>query len=425
MSAIPESLEALRVPVDNLNHYGKNPRSGDVSAIAESLKVNGQYRPVVVNSRTNEVLAGNHTLKAARMLGWSEIAATFVDADEDQAARIVLVDNRSNDLATYDDRALADLLESLDGDLSGTGFSNGDLAEMLAGLTDDPAELTGRDEAPQLPEESISKLGDVWRLGPHVVLCGDSTDAASVLLMLDGVAPDCVWTDPPYGVSYVGKTQDALTIQNDKATDLSALLAGAFATVVAVCRKGAPVYVAHADTERIAFETAMLEAGLLVRQNLIWVKNTIVLGHSDYHYKHEPILEAETPDDHSPLLYGFTPAGEGRLGRGGPRWYGDNKQSTVIDVPKPPRNADHPTMKPVELIQKMLSNSLQPGGLVLDLFGGSGSTLIAAHHEKSRAALVELDPRYVDVICRRYQEHTGTMPILESTGEPQDFTSGN
>ena len=424
---IPESLAPMAVAIADLRPYGANPRQGNVATIAESLQVNGQYRPVVVNKRTGEILAGNHTYAAALSLGWTELAVTYVDVDDEQAKRIVLVDNRSNDLATYDDAALAELLGTLDG-LTGTGFSDRDLAALLAELdTGDPAELTDRDDAPAPPQQSVSKLGDVWRLGPHRVLCGDSTDSGAVAIMLAGDVPDCVWTDPPYGVSYAGRTKDALTIQNDGKAGLPALLAGAFRTVAALARKGAPVYVAHADTERIAFETAMLDAGLLVRQNLIWVKNSIVLGHSDYHYKHEPILAAETPtdepdNDHAPVLYGFTPGGTGRLGRGGPNWLGDNKQSTVIAADKPPRNAEHPTMKPVELITTMLANSCPLGGLVLDLFGGSGSTLIAAHHGRQRAALVELDPRYVDVICRRYQEHTGVTPILESTGEPHDFT---
>ena len=429
MACIPESLRALRVPLDSLHTYGKNPRQGDVAAIAHSLEVNGQYRPVVVNSRTNEVLAGNHTLKAAQSLGWAEIAATFVDADEEQAARIVLVDNRSNDLAVYDESALVELLQSLPG-LDGTGYNQAALDALLAGVGDEPVALTDANDAPSVRAEAISSEGDVWLLGPHRLLCGDSTDAGAVALMLEGDKPDVVWTDPPYGVSYVGKTADALTIQNDGKGDLTELLSGAFSTLTTLCRPGAPVYIAHADTERITFEQCMLDAGLLVRQNLVWVKNTMVLGHSDYHYKHEPILEGVVPSDdedgreHEPLLYGFTPGGDGRLGRGGPRWHGDNRATTVFDFPKPARSAEHPTMKPVELIEAMLKNSLPAGGLVLDLFAGSGSTLIAAHRMRSRAALVELDPHYVDVICRRYQRHTDTVPILKSTGEPRDFAGG-
>ena len=214
-----------------------------------------------------------------------------------------------------------------------------------------------------------------------------------------------------------------MTIRNDSARGLADLLDGAFRVVAEVCRPGAPVYVAHADTERVTFETSLIGAGLLVRQNLVWVKNTLVMGRSDYHYQHEPILEAQLEDpaaedpgeEHEPVLYGFTAGGGGRLGRGGERWYGDNKQSTVFQIPKPPRNKDHPTMKPVALIGAMLlSNSLPPGGVVLDPFAGSGSTLIAAHRLGSRAFCVELDPRYADVIIRRFEEHTGEKAELES-----------
>jgi site-specific DNA-methyltransferase (adenine-specific) len=296
----------------------------------------------------------------------------------------------------------------------------------MADAGDEPVALTDPNDLRARP---ISKVGDVWLLGPHRLLCGDSTDADMVADMLEGDHPDVVWTDPPYGVSYVGRTSEALTIENDGKADLPKLLPAAFRTIAQLARPGAPVYIAHADTERVLFEQSMLEAGLVVRQNLIWVKGSMVMGRSDYHYKHEPILEGEVPadvdddgsPDHEPVLYGFTAGGKGRLGRGGDRWFGDNRATTVFEFPKPKRNAEHPTMKPIELIEAQLKNSCPPGGLVLDVFGGSGSTLIAAHHMKARSALVELDPKYADVICRRYQQHTGVTPIRRSTGKPRDF----
>lgn len=407
-----DAIDYQRVNVDDLYTFEKNPRRGNIAKIADSLRVRGQYRPIVVNRGTHtgrdmEVLAGNHTLLAARSLGWSHIDCGIVDVDEQTARQIVLADNRLSDLGGYDDETLAELLDSLD-DFTGTGYSSDDLDALLA-AQHQPEELTDRDDVPDIDDApTISEEGDVYDLGPHRVFCGDSTMSTTVIehLLFDGLA-DCVWTDPPYGVSYVGKTKDSLTIQNDGSEGLGELLDGAMGTVALACRPGAPVYVAHADTERVTFETAMRNAGLLVRQNLVWVKNTIVMGRSDYHYKHEPIL------------YGFTPGGEGRLGRGGDQWFGDNKQSTVLEFDKPGRNGDHPTMKPVDLVASMLANSCRPGGVVLDLFGGSGSTLIAAHHGGQRARLVELDPRYVDVICRRWQEHTGIVPLRN--GEEVSF----
>jgi len=408
---IPETLSALAVPIDSLTPYQDNPRRGDLEAIKESLAANGQYRPIVVNRRTGEVLAGNHTLRAAEQLGWTRIAVTWVDVDDETARRIVLVDNRSNDLAGYDDALLASILEDLP-DLEGTGYDKAALAELLAGR-DDPVALTDPDEAAPLPERApVSRVGDIWELGESRLLVGDATDEAAVLDALGDDRADCVWTDPPYGVDYVGKTKKALVIQNDTREDLPDLLSGAFRTAVAASRHGAPVYVAYAMREHQLFQDALESAGIIVRQHLVWVKNTMVLSHADYQYRHEPII------------YGFTPGGTGRLGRGGPRWCGDNRATTVFEVDKPPANRDHPTMKPVELIDAMLANSLPTGGLVLDLFGGSGSTLIAAHHRRSRAVLVELDPRYADAICRRWQEHTGIVPVRRVSGEAVDFTGG-
>lgn len=419
-------------PVAELRHYHRNARTHADAVLRDSLLANGQYKALVVNrgsltGRPNEVLAGNGTLAVLRDLGEASAACSWVDVDDDAAARIVLVDNRASDLAGYDDALLAELLAEVP-DLTGTGFLEEDRQALLAGFGDAPVALTDVDDAPDAPpaEAALSRRGDVWQLGPHRLLVGQAEDAAAVALMLDGDQPDVVWTDPPYGVNYVGGTEEALTILNDDSAALPAMLLGAYETIAAVCRPGAPVYVAHADSERLIFEGAMRQAGLIFRQNLVWVKNALVMGRSDYHYRHEPVLEAEVPGDepltHEPLLYGFTPGGEGRLGRGGPAWHGDNKSSTVFEVAKPKRSGEHPTMKPVELIEAMLRNSLPPGGLVLDLFAGSGSTLITAHHMKARAAVVELDPRYADVICRRWQEHTGVVPIRQSTGKAVDFT---
>ncbi|MFX0573119.1 DNA modification methylase [Nocardia nepalensis] len=399
--------------VNLLATFEGNPRRGNVDAIAQSLDATGQYRPVVVNEgtltgRAMEVLAGNHTLLAARQLGWAELAVGIIDVDEQTARRIVAADNRTADLGDYDHTALFELLDGLD-DLAGTGYSTEDFDKLVAEII--PREThTDPDDLPELPEDPVSVPGDIWQLGPHRLVVGDATDFAAVEALMDGEQADCVWTDPPYGVDYVGKTKDALRIQGDAAGDLDDLLGGAFASMVAVARPGAPVYVAHADSERLRFETALRQAGVLVRQNLVWVKNTIVMGRSDYHYRHEPIL------------YGFVPGGEGRLGRGGDRWHGDNAQATVFEFDKPSANRDHPTMKPVALIEAMLDNSLRPGGRVLDLFGGSGSTLIAAHQHGSAARLIELDPRYADVICRRFQEHVRVLPI-RNDGEAVDFTA--
>jgi DNA modification methylase len=397
-------MQHLTLPIADLHCFEGNPRRGVVQQIADSLGTNGLYRPIVLNAgtltgRPNEVLCGNHTLQAGRQLGWEQIACTVIDVDNQQARRIVAADNRLADLGDYDPEQLYALLDNID-DLYGTGYDAAYLEELSRGLFPEQP-FTDPDDAPPLPAEPVSQVGQIWELGPHRLLVGSCTELAAVRRLVADTPPDCVWTDPPYGVDYVGKTKDALTIRNDGAGGLARLLDDAFAVLAAVCRPGAPVYVAHADTERVTFETSMRGAGLLVRQNLIWVKGSLVMGHSDYHYQHEPVL------------YGFAPGGAGRLGRGGERWYGDNTQTTVFEFDRPSRSADHPTMKPVALIDAMLANSCPPSGVVFDPFAGSGSTLIAAHGRGARALCVELDPRYADVILRRFENHTGIAAILD------------
>ena len=455
-------IEYGRVNVDVLQTFENNPREGDVAAIAESLELRGQYRPLVVNrgtftGRDMEVLAGNHTLLAARSLGWDSVDVGVIDVDEQTATQIVLADNRLADLGGYDDKSLAELLESLD-DLAGTGYTIEDLDELVASVHV-PEEYTDPDDAPDLPDddEVISVPGDVYELGPHRVVCGDSTNPDDVVdkLLYDGLA-DMVWTDPPYGVDYVGKTKESLTIQNDGSDGLEQLLADAFTAATPGLVPGAPFYVTSPPGPQFAdFIKGLSSAGWLWRQTLAWVKNTMVLGHSDYHYRHETVFVGEVPSgdfgelpDDDPasgvtvddagvdsdsdadgdtgddggfdsIAYGFTPGGKGRLGRGGDRWFGDNAQTSVFMFDKPSRNREHPTMKPTDLILAMLRNSCRPGGVVLDLFGGSGSTIIAAHQGGYRARVVELDPRYVDVICRRWQEHTGVVPVRD--GEEVSF----
>jgi DNA modification methylase len=398
-------MQHVTLPIADLQCFVGNPRRGDVTQIAESLEANGLYKPILVNAgtvtgRPNEVLCGNHTMLGARQLGWQDIACTLVDVDDDAARRIVAADNRLADLGDYDPELLYSLLENLD-DLYGTGYDAAFLEDLSRDLFP-PEPLTDVDDAPPLPAEPVSQVGQIWELGAHRLLIGSATDLDAVARLVADTPPDCCWTDPPYGVDYVGKTKDALTIRNDGASGLTALLDDAFTVLAAVCRAGAPVYICCPPGPDFAtFHTAMTNTGLLWRQNLIWIKNTMVLGRSDHHYAHEPVL------------YGFTPRGEGRLGRGGARWYGDNSQTSVFEFDRPARSTEHPTMKPVALIDAMLNNSLPPGGTVYDPFAGSGSTLIAAHGRGARALCVEVDPCYGDVILRRYQEHTGTAPVLK------------
>lgn len=404
--SVVHDLATTREPVARLHTYHRNPRHGDLAAIRESLRVNGQYRPLVANrgthtGRRDEVLAGNHTLKAAREEGWSEIAVCWVDVDDDHAARIVAADNRTADLGDYDERLLAELLGDLP-DLAGTGYDEDDLDAITRRLSGEVQEgLTDPDEAPSAEDEPLSRLGEVYELGAHRLVVGDACDPAAWEKLLTGLRPaDLVWTDPPYGVAYVGKTKDALRITGDDAPT-EGLLRAVFGHVAAHTAPGACWYVAApAGPDFLAFGAVLAELGVW-RQTLVWVKDQFVMGRSDYHYRHEAIFYGWTPGAaHHPLP--------------------DRTQDSIHEYDRPKASREHPTMKPVGLIERHLLNSTDPGALVLDPFGGSGSTLIAAHRQRRAAALIELDPRYADVICRRYQAFTGELP--RRNGEPVDFS---
>ena len=380
------------VPVGMLVPYPGNPRRGDVRAIRRSLEQHGQYRPLVANRRTGRVLCGNHTLRAAIELGWSTIAVTWIDVAESVEPRIVAVDNRANDLAGYDTEELVALLSGLDG-LDGTGYQQSDLDELLDEVAPAPLE---EDELPALPAEPTTRPGELVALGEHRLLCGDARDPACYARLLAGGHAGMLWTDPPYGVSYVGRTAEKLRIANDTSTELARLLGEAFAAIDFAIAPGAPVYVAHpAGPLQAVFIAAFLDVGWSVRQSLVWVKDSMVLGRCDYHYRHEPIL------------YGYEPALEGRVGRGAAGWHGNDKQTSVLEVDRPRASIEHPTMKPPELIEIALANSSARDALVLDPFAGSGSTMIACERLGRRARLIELDPPYCDVIIARYEALSG------------------
>ena len=408
-------LRSLAYPIAELDVMEGNPRVGNVDAVARSLERFGQHRPAVARRKPGgrgEIIAGNHMLLAARQLGWEELAVAWVDDDDKTALARALADNRTADLGTYDDALLAAMLEQVSRDLdllAATSYSHDDLLALLNGAP--KLGLTDPDDVPE-SAPAKTKRGDLWLLGPHRVLCGDSTVPADVERLMDGAKASVLWTDPPYGVDYVGKTKRALTIENDGAADLPELLGRFMAVATRVLEPSSPFYLAAPAGPLFAvFLKAVAAAGWRYHQEIVWRKDQMVLGHSDYHYIHEP------------LLYGYLP-GPGRPGRGshaGTRWFGDHSQVSVIDCPRPKRSEEHPTMKPVALIERCLHNSSRPGARVLDPFGGSGSTLIACEKTGRVAYLCEIDPRYVDVICRRFQEHTAKKPVLEATGIPHDF----
>jgi site-specific DNA-methyltransferase (adenine-specific) len=302
----PDKREAtLRdIPIRDLTRFPGNARRGNTDEIRASVRRLGQYRALVVRDTGSElvILAGNHTRDALEAEGYDAARCEVIACTDDEARRINLADNRLAELGGYDDDALVELLSYLDEDYEGTGWSAEDVEALITPPEDFPPGSGDPDDVPEAPADPVSKPGDVYALGPHKLLVGDATDMAAVEAMMDGDRADCMWTDPPYGVDYVGKTKDALTIRNDGADDLAGLLAGAWAVATATLKPGAAFYIAHPPGALYrTFGESVEQAGWNFRQGLVWVKNTMVLGHSDYHFSHEPVM------------FGYT---KGRRGRG-------------------------------------------------------------------------------------------------------------
>ena len=387
----PQKIET--VPIGTLKHHPKNPRKGDVKSITESIEHNGFYGVVVAQKSTGYVLAGNHRMMAAKAAGLDSLPVAYVDVDDATALKILLADNRTNDLATYDNKELAELLADVSNTigLDGTGFDEA----FLDGLIGELAQETTAVNADDVPEAQISKadelrekwqteLGQLWEVGRHRILCGDSTKKEDVERLMGGEKADMVWTDPPYGVSYVGKTKDALTIENDELdeVELEKFLHIALGLACDHTKQGGVWYVAApARPLHLAF-AKVLHSLRVWRQTLQWVKSSMVLGRSDYHYKNEPIF------------YGWKP-GAAHL------WNSDRTQTTVLEFDKPNRNEFHPTMKPLDLVTYCIGNSSNPGEIVLDCFNGSGTTLVASEMTQRCGRSIELDPKYVAVTLER------------------------
>jgi DNA modification methylase len=402
MAAPAEPDLAIReTPLAALHPAPDNPRKITPERLAQlkrSLEADREMlavRPLIA-LLDGTVVCGNQRLRAAQALGWETIPAVVVDLDDRRAKEWMLRDN--NQFGEWVPEDLAGLLDSLrlDGaDLDLLGFDERELQQLLDRATKGIG-LTDPDDVPPLPDEPITKPGDLYVLGDHRVLCGDATNRDDVAMVMDGRQSACMWTDPPYGVSYQGGTKEHLTLKNDRPETLEALLAESFMAADQVLAPGAAVYVCHpAGALSLTFGQQFLARGWRLHQTLVWVKDSIVLGRSDYHYRHEPVL------------FGYKPAEAGRRGRGSRGWYGGNDAGSVFEVPRPRASPDHPTAKPVPLITAMLRNSTRTGDVVLDPYLGSGSTLIACEELGRVCCGLELDPRYVDVVVKRWEHFTG------------------
>jgi len=394
-----------RWAIDRLVPYARNARTHSdeqISQIAASIKEWGWTTPVLVDEQGG-IIAGHGRTLAAQRLKMAEVPVMVAKGWSDAKKRAyVLADNKLALNAGWDNEMLALELGEIDElgfDLDLTGFS----AEEIAALTPEQIEpgLTDEDAVPEVPEKPVTVLGDVWILGKHRLMCGDSCSVEAVTKLTDGGGVDMLLTDPPYNVAYEGATKEKLTIQNDNMGDdqFRQFLRDAFVTADTVMKKGAVFYIWHADSEGYNFRGACNDAGWKVRQCLIWKKSSMVMGRQDYHWKHEP------------CLYGWK-EGAGHL------WATDRKQTTILEFDKPHRNGEHPTMKPVGLFEYQMLNNTKGGDIVLDLFGGSGTTMLAAEKHGRHSYLMELDPKYCDVIIKRWQDYTGKIATHAETGQP-------
>lgn len=392
------TLQITYKPTADLIPYARNSRTHDdaqVAQIAASIKEFGWTNPILLDG-SNGIIAGHGRVLAAQKLGETEVPTIELShMDENQKRAYIIADNKLALNAGWDNEMLAlEIADLKDAgyDLGLTGFSADELdamnPEVIEGLTDE-------DAVPDVPDEPKTKLGDIYKLGNHRLMCGDSTSVDAVTKLTRGGGVDMLLTDPPYNVAYEGKTKESLTIQNDSMGDdqFRQFLRDAFVTADTVMKKGAVFYIWHADSEGYNFRGACQDAGWKVRQCLIWKKSSMVMGRQDYHWKHEP------------CLYGWK-EGAGHL------WATDRKQTTILEFDKPSRNGEHPTMKPVALFEYQLLNNTKGGDIVLDLFGGSGTTMLAAEKHGRHAMLMELDPKYCDVIVKRWEEFTGLQAEL-------------
>lgn len=383
-------MEIVKVGIDTIEEYEKNAKlhpKEQIEQIKKSIEEFGNNDPIAIDEN-NVIIEGHGRYKALKELGYKEVEVIkLTHLTEEQKKAYILAHNKLTMNTDFDIDLLNDeLADIIDIDMSDFGF------EMSF---DDEEEEVVEDEFDDTPpEEPTAKLGDIYQLGRHRLMCGDSTSVEDVEKLMDGMQADMLLTDPPYNVAYEGKTKDALTIQNDSMDNDSfrQFLRMAFFAADNVMKPGAVFYIWHADSEGYNFRGACFDIGWTVRQCLIWNKNTMVLGRQDYHWKHEP------------CLYGWK-EGAGHL------WASDRKQTTIIDFDKPQRNGEHPTMKPVGLFDYQILNNTKGGDIVLDLFGGSGTTIMACEQNGRNGYLMELDPRYVDVIIRRWEEFTGETAV--------------
>ena len=380
------------VSIDKLIPYINNARTHSaeqINKLRSSLREFGFINPVIIDGDYN-IIAGHGRVAAAKAENLTDVPCVLVDhLTEAQKKAYIIADNRMALDAGWDEELLRVEIEALQAesfDISLTGFGDDEIADLF-GKDEDEVEDDDYDLTAALEKAAFVEKGDVWIVGRHRLMCGDATNEDDVATLMDGKRANLIVTDPPYGVSF--KSSSGLTIKNDSMKDdeFYQFLYKSFANMVAHTENGGAAYVFHADTEGLTFRKAFIDAGFHLAGVCIWAKNSLVLGRSDYQWQHEPVL------------YGF-------LQNGKHRWYSDRKQTTIWNFNKPKRNENHPTSKPLDLLAYPIRNSSQENAIVIDTFGGSGSTLMACEETNRICYTMELDEKYASVILRRYVEST-------------------
>lgn len=400
--------------VQDQRNFNRGNEQGQ-ELMERSFKELGAGRSILLD-RNGNIIAGNKSQQAAIAAGIKRVRVvettgdelvavkrTDVDIDSAEGRKMAYLDNLTTQVnLTWDQTELQAVQADVDGfDIADFGFDieglpqvtfPGEETKPVSNVNEKPAEEDDFD--PDAKFETKVHEGDLWALGAHKLLCGDSTKAEDVLRLMGDEKADVWLTDPPYNVAYEGGTQEKLTIKNDSMDDekFRAFLLDAFTAAVAVMKPGAAFYIWHADSEGFNFRYAVKNTDLLLKQCLIWNKNQLVMGRQDYQWKHEP------------CLYGWKDGGSHH-------WYSDRKQTTVLNFDKPLRNADHPTMKPVPLFGYQIQNSSKEGDIILDTFGGSGTTIVACEQLHRKARCMELDPHYCNVIIARWEKLTGQKAV--------------
>lgn len=381
------------VSISKLVPYVNNARTHSpeqINKLRSSLREFGFINPVIID-RNYGIIAGHGRVIAAREEGITEVPCVFVDhLTDSQKKAYILADNRMALDAGWDEELLRVEIESLQAenfDVGLTGFDDREIADLFK-TENEQVEDDDFDLSAALEKAAFVEEGDVWVVGKHRLVCGDATNPEDVNKLMDGKRANLIVTDPPYGVSF--KSSSGLTIQNDsmKNEEFYQFLKNAFTNMAAHLKPGGAAYVFHADTEGLNFRQAFIDAGFHLAGCCIWVKDSLVLGRSDYQWQHEPVL------------YGF-------LKNGKHSWYSDRKQTTIWNFKKPKRNENHPTSKPLDLLSYPIGNSSQENAIVVDTFGGSGSTMMACERSNRICYMMELDKKYASVILRRYVEDTG------------------